>query len=205
MYCPSCWKQIPENSVSCPHCGEPVDAFASTSAVGEHVSTLSPTPALTEWEYDSFIYHFQSDSIGVPLGLGKYAETEAKRKFWQNSKDRIWMELQRWLDKGWEPMGDVGASCIEIHRYTRFNISDVMRLLISPSDEWGRTYAKPINFRLQFRRLRSKTDHPDQYTRLSVESLRAESERRELESARRELESSFAYQFGHFIRKLFGR
>ena len=110
MYCPSCGKQIPENSTFCLYCGtriaapEPVDR-----------SVVSP-PKRVEWEYTDFVYKFLPPGQGMwaKLGSGAYSEAGAKLEFWQNSQREITAELQKWIDEGWEPVGEVGSSCIEI-------------------------------------------------------------------------------------------
>ncbi len=78
------------------------------------MSASESTSAVTDWDYHSFNYIFPVRYMRLRLGGSYYTETKAKRKFWKKSKDKIWIELQKWLDRGWEPVGKVDASCVEI-------------------------------------------------------------------------------------------
>lgn len=72
---------------------------------------------IREWEYKNFVYPFPKDFMWVRLGSKGYTESGAKLEFWQNGQRRILPELQKWLDQGWEPLGEFGPGCIEIKTY----------------------------------------------------------------------------------------
>jgi hypothetical protein len=107
MYCPSCGKQVTENSKFCSYCGTRIAAPAAPVAA---------PPAPTEWISRDFVYEFPPPGQGpwAKLGSGAYSQAGAKLEFWQNSQREITTELQEWVDEGWQPVGEVGPSCIEI-------------------------------------------------------------------------------------------
>ena len=100
MYCSFCGKQIAEDSVFCKYCGKPV--------------TVAAPPVVTEWMYRDFIFQFPPDFGWVYRGPGGNSETEARSEFWQRSQQAIRLELQKWLDDGWEPIGEIGPAGISI-------------------------------------------------------------------------------------------
>jgi len=100
MYCSSCGKQIAENSVFCQYCGRPVAGGVS--------------PIASKWVYRDFIVPFPSDFGRVYTGPGGNTETGARSEVWQRSQQAIRLELQKWLDDGWEPIGEIGPAGITI-------------------------------------------------------------------------------------------
>jgi len=105
MYCPSCGKETPANSTFCIHCGKPI----STSA--------TQTQAVTEWEYQDYHLDFPHGKVGW-VSCEAYTEPAARLYYWQNLQEHVMPELQKWYDKGWQPISEVGPSCVEI-RYFR--------------------------------------------------------------------------------------
>ena len=154
-----------------------------------------------EWEHRTFIYPFPPNAMRARLGRLLDTVVTAKRQFWQKSKDSIWLELQRWLDSGWEPTGEVGADCIDICIDTPLvenGIRFILGIFLGASD-WSDThrYVKPVAFRLAMRRPKNSPTVPSRYTRQQAEVQEAQNDRRELEG-------KFAYQLGQSIRRLFG-
>jgi hypothetical protein len=188
LYCPSCRNQILEHSAFCLHCGKPINPSAST-------------PSVTEWEYETFIYRFPPHHMRARSGISLDTRTEARRKFWKNSKDKIWTELQQWLDSGWEPVEKVGPSCVEMrtdHALAENAILLLLAVILGPWIGGGGQYLEPTTFRLRMRRSTGRATVPHKYTRLKAELEQAQSERRELEAG-------FAYRLGRFINSLLSR
>lgn len=105
MYCSSCGKQIADDSVFCQYCGKPMTAKAA--------------PIAAEWVYRDFIFPFPPDFGWVSTGPGGITETGARSEFWQRSQQAIRLELQKWLDDGWEPIGEIGPAGIAIEHLQR--------------------------------------------------------------------------------------
>ena len=105
MYCSSCGKQIADDSVFCRYCGKPMTAKAA--------------PVAAEWVYRDFIFPFPPDFGWVSTGPGGNTETGARSEFWQRSQQAIRLELQKWLDDGWEPIGEIGPAGITIEYLQR--------------------------------------------------------------------------------------
>jgi len=106
-FCSSCGKQVPEGSAFCLHCG---------SRIPTTITSSTSSNLATEWEYQDFIYNFAPPGQGLwaKLGSGAYSVAGAKLEFWQSSQYEITAELQKWLDEGWQPVGEVGSSSVEI-------------------------------------------------------------------------------------------
>jgi hypothetical protein len=110
MFCPSCGKQILERRMFCPHCGKRVP-----ETLYSEVSRQS-TSAPIEWEYKEFIYRFPPPDKTIKAFIeGDYAYNElgAKLLFWQEYQDQILPALQKWIDLGWQPVGEVGPAAIK--------------------------------------------------------------------------------------------
>ena len=82
-----------------------------------YVNKSSWPQQIREWEYTDFVYTYPKGSWWARLGSKGYTESGAKLEFWQNSQRQIFPELQKWLDQGWEPIGEFGPGCIEIRTY----------------------------------------------------------------------------------------
>ena len=106
MYCFSCGKQIADESQFCMHCGKSLIVPDGIIA-----PTTQPTPK--EWEYKDFEYKWSPGDIYTV----QYELPTAREHFWQEYQRQIKSELQKWLDEGWEPVGEVGPASIEIREY----------------------------------------------------------------------------------------
>jgi len=151
MYCPSCGKQTPDNSTFCLHCGT-------------QISSPGVAPALrvvTEWEHKDFVYPFKPGGLWAKIGSGAYTEAGAKVEFWQNYQQEIRLELQKWLDEGWEPVGEIGPASMKIRTYTSakygafawlFIITLSIFTVFLPLLFIWSTYAEATEFRVTMRR-----------------------------------------------------
>ena len=94
MICPSCGKQIPDDSAYCLCCGVRVDAPEQSTR--------------RYWEYKTFIWHFPP-SINITLDtrhrrFQQYSArdyVDAREILWTMYSNRILEQLQEWLDQGW--------------------------------------------------------------------------------------------------------
>jgi hypothetical protein len=100
-------------------------------------------------------------------GDDSYTEAGARLEFWQARQRNILSELQKWLDRGWEPVGEVGPAGIriEIRRhyfkgwtcgtwlmYLVIGLASMGLFLLILPLLWSQTWAYPIEFRVQIRR-----------------------------------------------------
>jgi len=112
MQCLSCGKEIPDQSTFCLHCG--TLAAPSIAPVSMPVSQ-----APVEWEYQDFVQIWPPGRRGwiCISDRSGYTIPEARIYFWQETQAAITKELQKWLDDGWEPVGEVGPSAIQLRTY----------------------------------------------------------------------------------------
>ena len=66
----------------------------------------------TEWEYKDFVWPWPS-SLGYRVNAF-YPESRHRLEFWQSRQNDISFELQKWLDQGWQPIGEVGPASIQL-------------------------------------------------------------------------------------------
>jgi len=103
MYCPSCGKQIPDNSAFCSHCGKPT-------------TPSPPLQPVTEWEYKDFSLSWPPGTTGW-ISAHHYTEPAARLDYWHNYQSAIMPELQPLLDDGWQPLTEIGPACIQLRYY----------------------------------------------------------------------------------------
>lgn len=103
MYCPSCGSQTPDNSTFCLHCGKPIATSVSTQAV-------------TEWEYKDFSLTWKPGTTGW-CSVQAYSEPTARLYYWQNYQSEILPDLQKLLDAGWQPVTEIGPSCVQLRSF----------------------------------------------------------------------------------------
>ncbi len=63
------------------------------------------------WEYQNFVY-------ALPKGLWYRQSTEADVQvdLWRKYRADISAQMQRWFDKGWSPLVELGSPCIRVRR-----------------------------------------------------------------------------------------
>ena len=149
MYCASCGRQISSDSTFCKYCGS---------------RNASSTRAVVEWEYQDFVWEWPSTQAWRLNAF--YPEFQHRLERWQSKQDIIRAELQKWLDKGWQPIGEIGPASIKLHCFARTE-SDVTGTkvfgwiitlglffvfdLFTGSLWETYTYCRPTEFRLQMR------------------------------------------------------
>ena len=129
MYCPSCGKEIPDQSTFCLHCGRRIVAKAvepPTQEMDMHAPFVSRAVVAapkkpTEWEYKDFAIKYSPGERGkVYIGPGGYTIPGGRLFFWQSAQASIMKKLQGWLDEGWQPIGEVGPACYQIRTYKKW-------------------------------------------------------------------------------------
>ena len=116
MFCSSCGKQIPDESNFCLHCG-----YSFTT------KKKSKKDSETEWEYDDCVIKWDDDDLPqgkFGLALSDY---QIKAMFWDWYQQDILVLYQKWLDKGWEPITEVGSSAIKIANHKPKGFFDITR------------------------------------------------------------------------------
>jgi len=106
VYCPSCGKQIPDNSTFCLHCGARIDR------PGIH--------SMTEWEYRDFVYTFPERDRPSRYCV---SVVYTRQDVWNEQQKFILPRLQEWLDEGWEPITEIGVAGLEWAPYIKFHIN----------------------------------------------------------------------------------
>lgn len=105
MYCPSCGRQIVEGSWFCPYCESSIVMPTGTSKT------------VTEWEHKYFSLEFGSGEQGrYELSSGK-GEVQARLFFWNVLQSEVLSKLQLYLDRGWQPITEVGPSALVFDWY----------------------------------------------------------------------------------------
>jgi hypothetical protein len=98
MYCPSCGKNVPDNSKFCLHCG-----FSITAPE-------SPVDRQVEWEYQDYLLQWGAGDGGrYPLSEGENENT-IRLEIWNNQQSWILPQIQELLDNGWQPVTHVGPA-----------------------------------------------------------------------------------------------
>jgi len=129
MYCPSCGKEIRDGSAYCSSCGKATNG-------GGAVAVKQVPPPVTEWE-------FQDYKIDIPQGQGgwvsaeAYPEPAARLYYWQNIQATVLPELQALFDQGWQPITEVGASCVQLRHYKSLEGANWLGIIIGIIVSWG--------------------------------------------------------------------
>lgn len=152
MYCPTCGKETPENSKFCLHCGSPI--FTSSKPI------LEKRAEPTEWEYKEYVHRWAHEQIYY--NLNSYQDAHVRIDVWMNYQSRILEELQKWYDEGWQPIGEVGPSSIQLNYFSKWNWWGAFLVTIATAGigiflaPFIRTsLAEPAEFRLKMRRVAS--------------------------------------------------
>ena len=133
-FCPSCGKLRSSGLRFCGSCGFEFDGGqGQVGAIRQQASgtanttfaweaapvATAPAQRLTEWEYHTFVLKWEHKKTGwiSASGPNGYTDVAARLSYWQDYQKVIMPELLKWLDQGWEPIGDIGPSCIELRTF----------------------------------------------------------------------------------------
>jgi hypothetical protein len=114
-----------------------------------------------QWEYADYEFHWSHGQIAINVGRSGWTVPAARLEIWQEYQRGILSELQNWLNAGWEPVGEVGPSSIEVRTYKAIHTSFFgwIWIIFWSICTWGLFllfvrdfYAEPIVFRVQMRR-----------------------------------------------------
>lgn len=97
MYCSHCGEAVVGTGRFCSHCGKPLVAQPA-------VTSLAPS----QWEYTYYRVSWDSGKGGrYPLTFGK-TEYSVRLDNWGRDQHWILPEIQSYIDKGWEPIHEIG-------------------------------------------------------------------------------------------------
>ena len=106
--CPDCRREISDQATACIGCGRPMGAR-------EQAVEAEPLTPI-QWEYTELSRSWPHGKTGWTLY--DKGEALARLTFWQRFQSSIMAELQPMLDVGWQPIGEMGPSCIQLRKYS---------------------------------------------------------------------------------------
>jgi len=139
IYCGQCGAENPATNKFCGHCGNKLDYSITTP------------PTTIEYEYRSFKWRVPTDkkpdcvfarepslpSSDVSWTLKKMTKPQAREHFWQKYQKDILVSFQKWKDAGWQPITEVGPSCIDLEAASNQKSSVVLGFLKAVlNEEW---------------------------------------------------------------------
>lgn len=127
MYCPSCGKNVPDNSKFCLYCGKNITIPEPSS------------DKQVEWEYQDFLIKWGARDGGRYFLKDGENENTIRLKVWNNSQSWILPKIQELLDNGWQPVTQVGPPAFSF-RYREERLHDNPYLEV---EEFKVTMRKP--------------------------------------------------------------
>ena len=115
MYCPSCGKSVPENSKFCLHCGSSINAPTANTNIPE------------EWEYCDYLRTWKPGTGGKYKLITGENENTIRRQAWNDLQSIILPEIQQAMDKGWQPISEVGSAAFSFFYHTSL-MSDYLEI-----------------------------------------------------------------------------
>lgn len=104
MYCPSCGKNVPDNSKFCLHCGSSIIA--------------SSTETIVEWDNKDFVLEWKQGTGGKYYVNEQNSHNTNRLQVWSDTQSWILPKIQEWLDDGWQPVTEIGPSAISFRSTT---------------------------------------------------------------------------------------
>lgn len=103
MYCPQCGNSISDDSIYCLNCGH-------------HVAGQPAAQSEVEWIYRDIALNYPPKMHGW-VRADAYPEPMARQHFWQQEQTDLLEMVQILHDDGWEPVSEIGPSCIQLQHY----------------------------------------------------------------------------------------
>ena len=128
MYCPSCGKQIPDQSRFCYVCGAAVQ-------IQVQPQPAAAPPAPTEWEYCYYVQWWDVNK-GGRYYMNTKTEMSIRMENWAQDQLNINSQLQKYYDEGWTAITEVGPNA-----YT-----------FRPRSDSNNRWLEARDFRVKFRR-----------------------------------------------------
>jgi WD40 repeat protein len=126
IFCGSCGEENPTTHNFCSRCGQPLTDKASSAATFEYLDFIWEVP--TDKAPDCVLAREGWPNSDPGVTLRQLTESEARVHFWQKYQREILGEFQKWQDTNWQPITEVGASCIELVRSSSQESSRILYL-----------------------------------------------------------------------------
>jgi hypothetical protein len=79
------------------------------------------------WEYQDFVFSYPAGSRPSRIAI---SIVQTRYDIWMNVKPQITAELQKWIDNGWEPVGDIDQSGLRWRSYKQMHVEPISIILI---------------------------------------------------------------------------
>ena len=112
IFCGGCGAENSRADNFCSRCGQPLSNKIGSAAAFEYRDFVWAYP--TDRKQDCVPARTALASSDASITLRQHTEVEARIHFWQKYQRVILSELQKWQDANWQPVTEVGASCIEL-------------------------------------------------------------------------------------------
>lgn len=181
MYCANCGKAVIQGSRFCPHCGEAVVDPTAASGVRPRESSKP-----VEWEYFTFEKLAPKGKyLDVVVGAELESEAAARLAFWYRHEADLREGLQQFLEDGWEPINEIGPSCLMVTTSAEYS-KGCLQTLFSISAVGFNWWL--IGIRVKFRRIKGTGTNPPPVIESTIQ-FEGESKVDEKAKARAKLQS----------------
>jgi hypothetical protein len=137
MFCNQCGKPNPDDSRFCRFCGSAM------------TSDRQPAAPAAEWEYQDFVLDYSQTGLGARLADSTLITT-TRVELWAQVRPEVMKHLQSWLDKGWQPVAQIGPDCLEFKEQRKRELGGGLALF------GVNTYVYLQTVRIQMRRQKAQ-------------------------------------------------
>lgn len=81
------------------------------------------------WEHDFFVWTPPSGRYAILDNNN--SRLSVCQEWWQDDRISILSEIEKWYNRGWEPIGTVGPECYQVREYSKVVFE---RMLSNPTD-----------------------------------------------------------------------